>query len=217
MKQHAIKSWGIIMGLILSFSTYAQETKWVFVKEKEGIKVFYRKSAFKELNEVMIQTTFNTKLSIIVAAFNDFDAYPNWVYKSVKSYLIKTINQNEIEYYNKFDFPFPLDDREIVIHNKIEQNPQNKVVTSISYASTTNVPLENNTVRIKEFNSKWTFIPQNGVIYGEYIFKSNPGGNIPIWLVNLTLDEAPIQTIKNFKKQLMLTKYKTANPFNIIN
>ena len=124
MKHHSIKSLGIIIFLIFSFSTYAQETKWVFVKEKEGIKVFYRKSAFKELNEVMIQTTFNTKLSIIVAAFNDFDAYPNWVYKSVKSYLIKTINQNEIEYYNKFDFPFPLDDREIVIHNKIEQNPQ---------------------------------------------------------------------------------------------
>lgn len=205
------------MAFLITFSTHAQEAKWRFIKEKDGIKVFYRKSASKELNEVMIQTTFNTNLSTIVAAFNDFDAYPNWVYKSVKSYLVKTLNQNEIEYYNKFDFPFPLDDREIVIHNKIEQNPQNKVVTSISYASTANIPLETNTVRIKEFNSKWTFIPKNGIIYGEYIFKSSPGGNIPVWLVNLTLDEAPIQTIKNFKKQLILPKYKTANPFNIIN
>ena len=77
------------MAFLITFSTHAQEAKWRFIKEKDGIKVFYRKSASKELNEVMIQTTFNTNLSTIVAAFNDFDAYPNWVYKSVKSYLVK--------------------------------------------------------------------------------------------------------------------------------
>lgn len=205
---------------ILVFTTsalFSQETPWKFVKETNGIKVYFRSIENSHLNEVRIQTTFTCNLSDIVEALKDAKAYTQWVYRAAHSYTIKEFSDFEMEYYNKIDFPFPLDDRDIVIHSIIQQNPQTKVVTSISYAKPLVLPENKNMVRIKNFNSKWTFTPKKNIIYGEYIFSSDPGGNITAWLVNLSLDEGPIKTIRGFKKQLLLDKYRNANSLNIVN
>jgi hypothetical protein len=203
--------------ILTSMTTFSQESTWKFVKETNGVKVYFRTIANSNLNEVKIQTTFNSNLSTIVEALRDVNAYREWVYKAAYSYTVKEFSANEMEYYNKFNFPFPLDDRDVVIHSKILQNPQNKVVTSVSYAKLDIVPENKNVVRIKDFHSKWTFIAKNNLVYGEYIFKSNPGGNIPAWLINLSLDEGPIKTIQNFKQQLQLDKYIKANSLGILN
>lgn len=194
------------------------EKKWIFLKEKDGIKVFYHHSTKNTINEVKILTTFKTNLSTITEVFKDVESYPKWVYKAQNSNIVKKISPLEIEYYNHLDFPWPIDDREIVIHNTISQNQKTKILTSISRASNTAIPKNNKYVRITEFHSKWTFIPlNNGLINGEYIFKSDPGGNIPVWLINLSLDEGPIKTITNFKIQLALAKYTKINSLNILN
>ncbi len=205
---------------ILAFTTsdlFSQENPWRFVKETNGIKVYFRSIENSNLNEVRIQTTFTSNLSAIVEGLKDVKAYAQWVYKAANSYTVKEFSDFEMEYYNRIDFPFPLDDRDIVIHSIIQQDPQTKVVTSISYAKPLVLPENKNMVRIKNFNSKWTFTPKNNIIYGVYTFSSDPGGNIPAWLVNLSLDEGPIKTIKAFKKQLSSEKYKKTNSLNIIN
>lgn len=214
MKKQIILS---ILLVLISMTTFSQENPWKFVKETNGIKVYFRTVANSNLNEVKIQTTFNSNLSTIVEALRDVNAYREWVYKAAYSYTVKEFNAYEMEYYNKFNFPFPLDDRDVVIHSKIQQNQQTKVVTSISYAKLDIVPENKNIVRIKDFYSKWTFIAKNNLVYGEYTFKSNPSGNIPVWLINLSLDEGPIKTIQNFKQQLLLEKYLKANSLGILN
>lgn len=210
----------IMLSMLLflaSITTFSQENPWKFVKETNGIKVYFRTVANSNLNEVKIQTTFNSNLSTIVEALRDVNAYREWVYKAAYSYTVKEFNAYEMEYYNKFNFPFPLDDRDVVIHSKIHQNQQTKVVTSVSYAKLDIVPESRNVVRIKDFYSKWTFSAKNNLVYGEYIFKSNPGGNIPAWLINLSLDEGPTKTIQNFKQQLLLERYIKTNSLNILN
>ncbi len=212
------KSLALLLSMcFITFFVNGQETKFTFLKEKNGIKVFQRKSLTDGVNELLIQTTFNSKLSTIVEVFNDIEAYPQWVYKSNKSFLVKTIKPNEVEYYNNLDFPFPLHDRDIIIHNKIDQNKSNKILTSVSYATKGDISSLSNTVRIVDFNSKWTFTPLKDHIFGEYIIKSSPGGSIPIWLINLAIDEGPIQTILNLKKRLQIQKYKDLNTMNIDN
>lgn len=212
-----------IFYIVVLFSMYpikkafAQQQSWKFIKETNGIKVFYREIPNKNLNEVKIQTTFDSNLSTIVEALRDVDAYPKWVYKAVSSKTLKNLGQNEVIYYNKIDFPWPLHDRDVVIHTKVIQNQNSKEVTSISYAESAvlaNVP---EYVRINEFNSKWTFIPKNGGVAAEYVFKSNPSGSIPDWMINMSLDEGPIRTIQNFKKILIEKKYSTYNKLAILN
>ncbi len=208
----------LLIAFIFQTKKIVDEKKWIFLKEKDGIKIFYHQTVKNTINEVKILTTFKTNLSTITEVFKDVVSYPNWVYKAQNSNIVKKISPLEIEYYNHLDFPWPIDDREIVIHNTVSQNQKTKILTSVSYASTTIIPKNNKYVRITEFNSRWTFVPlNNGLISGEYIFKSDPGGSIPVWLINLSLDEGPIKTITNFKNQLTLAKYTKINSLNILN
>lgn len=207
----------IILLVLVSCKSFSQENQWRFVKETSGVKVYYRSTANSNLNEVKIQTIFNSKLSTIVEALRDVNAYRDWVYKTDFSYTVNEFGKFEMEYYNKLNFPFPLDDRDVVIHSKISQDPQTKIVTSVSYAKLDIIPEKKNVIRIKDFHSKWTFVAKKDMVFGEYIFKSNPGGNIPAWLINLSLDEGPIKTIQNLKQQLHLEKYAKNNSLNILN
>jgi hypothetical protein len=204
--------------LFNAFFVLAQDNKpWKFVKEVDGIKTYYRAIPNSNINEVKIQTTINSNLSTIIEVLIDVPTYKKWAYKVTSSSLVKTVGLGEHEYYNKIDFPWPLKDRDIVIHSKIQQNNKTKIVTSISYANSVGVAENQEMVRIKNFNSKWTFIPKDNFVLAEYVFKSDPGGNIPAWLVNLSLDEGPIKTIKGLKKILLLEKYKNINTLKIIN
>jgi sterol desaturase/sphingolipid hydroxylase (fatty acid hydroxylase superfamily) len=195
----------IISGLLIgsTFFATAQQNPWKFIKEKDGVKVFYRASVSGNINEVKITTTFETLSNPLITTLTDVNNYPKWVYGASDSRLVKQLAPLEMEYYNKIDFPWPLTDRDVVVHSKIERNPKTGVITSTSSARPKNLPLQDGYVRIKLFESRWLFTPKpNGIIEGEYTFTSDPSGNIPSWAVNLALDEGPVTTIINFKKIL---------------
>ncbi|WP_255068283.1 START domain-containing protein [Lacihabitans sp. LS3-19] len=196
---------------------FSQKPEWKFIKETKGIKVYYREIPNRSLNEVKIQTTFDCSLSTIVEALRDVDSYPKWVYKAAYSKKVKQISMSEMIYYNKLDFPWPLSDRDVCIRTKVSQNLQTKEVISVSYAVEEALEEDPNQIRIKEFNSKWTFTPTGNTIKGEYVFSSNPGGAIPIWLVNASLEDGPIKTIQNLKKVLTEKQYIKNNELAILN
>lgn len=209
----------ILTALFLISAVYGQSTipAWKFIKETNGVKVFFRDMPYQKLHEVKILTTFNTNLSTIVAVMRDVPAYPTWVYKVDASKKVKDITNLEMIYYNHIDFPWPLSDRDVVIHTKVSQNAKTKEVISVSFAEPLAVPGNKDLVRIEVFNSKWTFTPKDKIVYGEYVFRSNPGGSIPAWLVNTSLDDGPVKTIQQLKKLLKMAKYQSLNDASIVN
>lgn len=196
---------------LVSSKEKALENEWKFWKEVEGVKVYYRESQDSNIKEVKMKTLFSSNLSTIVECLKDVDAYPQWVYKATTSRTLFKYNENDVVYYNYFDFPWPLQDRDVAIQSKISQDPNTKIVTSHSFAKWEALAELNNVVRIKDFRSTWTLAPlANGKVDGEYVFRSNPGGAIPTWLINMSLDEGPLRTLKNFKQLLQKDKYKNA-------
>jgi hypothetical protein len=211
------KSIYICAFLFFTTNVFSQKPSWRFIKETKGIKVYYREIPNQSLNEIKIQTTFDCSLSTIVEALRDVDSYPKWVYKASFSKKVKQISASEMIYYNSLDFPWPLIDRDICIRTKVSQNPKTKEVACVSFAVESALEKYPNHIRIKEFNSNWTFIPLGNLVKGEYVFSSNPGGSIPIWLVNASLEDGPIKTIQNLKKVLTDKRYSKRNELAIIN
>ncbi len=196
--------------LLLTTVSFAQNApQWRFIKEVEGVKVYFRESEGSNIKEVKMQTTFNANLSSIVECLKDVDRYPKWVYKATYSKTVSKYSENDVIYYNYIDFPWPMQDRDIVIQSKITQDANTRIITSESFAKWEAEPFRKDVVRIQEFKSKWTFTPLGaGKVAGEYVFRSNPGGSLPAWLVNLGLDEGPLKTLKGFKSLLQDSKYK---------
>jgi len=201
--------------LFLFFSLFskllsAQNTDgWVFKNEKNGVKVYYKKTS--DVHEIKMITSMKATLSGVVQLLNEVENYPKWGYKLSEAKLLKRVNDQEFYYWSKLDFPWPLNDRDIVVQAKVEQDSASRRVTSTSWAKPNYLPENKDVVRIKTTTTKWTIVPgSGGWLYIEYYIYSNPGGNIPDWLVNMAIDIGPLETLSNMRKMLQEPKYRTA-------
>lgn len=182
---------------------------WIFKNEKDGVKVYYKKTS--DVHEIKLITSVKSSLSGIIQLFNDVEDYDKWGYKLSEARLLRRVNDKEFYYYSKLDFPWPLNDRDLILHTQLHQDSTTRRVTSTSHAKPDYLPENKDVVRIKSTTTRWTLIPgAGGWVYVEYYINSNPGGNIPDWLVNMAIDVGPRETIKNMRKILLEPRYQAA-------
>lgn len=191
-----------------SISLNAQET-WEQTKNEDGIKVYTRKKVGERFKEIKIVTSTKTTLNEIMASFDDVESHKDWVYKTPESKVIERVDPSTLIYYVKSNLPYPVKDRDIVIHYAWEQDPLSKVITTRSKALPGKFDPVQSTVRVKEFQSKYVLTPKpNGIIHIEYEAKMDPAGSLPAWLVNMAVSKGPVKTMKAFFKLLDSDKYK---------
>lgn len=151
----------------------------------------------------------DASMSTIMALLYDISLYPNWVYTCTEAKVAKQVSDKELYYYSKMDFPWPLNDRDVIAHSTIHQDPKTGKVTSDTKAAPDFLPEKADVVRIKNMQVHWSLTPQkDGTVYIEYFLTSDPGGNIPAWAINMGLDRGPVQSMLKFKELLKEEKYK---------
>ena len=106
-----------------------KEAKWKLAKNKKGVKVYTRKVegiSFKEYKGV---TTIKTSLARLVALAADIEAGPDWIDTCSKGELLKQVNPRESYTYSLNGAPWPVRDRDAVVHNVISQDAKTLAVT----------------------------------------------------------------------------------------
>ncbi len=194
---------------LVAFSQNSSGDDWIFKNEKDGIKVWYRKTS--DIHEIKLATSLKTPLSGLVKLLSEPENYPEWGYKVSHSRLLKKVSDHEIYYYSKFDFPWPLDDRDLIMHSVMEQDPVTRKLTSRSVALPDYIQRNKGMTRISTAQTTWTMLPgPGGWVYVEYYIYSSPGGSIPDWAVNMAIDVGPRETIKGIRKFVQQEKYQQA-------
>ena len=202
---------GLFLSLLISNTPlHAQRSgNWTLKNNKDGVKVYFKKTA--DVHEIKLVTSLQTSLSGLVQLFSEVEHYPTWGYKVMESKLLKKVSDTEMYYYSKLDFPWPLSDRDLIMHTHLEQDPITKRITARSVAEPGYLPENKDVVRIKNAHTQWTLLPgTGGWPYIEYYIYSDPGGNLPDWLVNMAIDVGPRETIKAMRGLLQQDKYKKA-------
>jgi hypothetical protein len=196
--------------LLLPFLGFTQKKDpWILKNDKDNVKVFYRKTT--DIHEVKLTASIKTTVPGLVQLLSEVDLYPSWGYKVAYSKLLEKVSDTEMYYYSRIDFPWPLQDRDLIMHTKLTQDPVTKIVTATSTAAPDYLPVNKDLERIRVANTKWTIIGNlNGWTYVEYYIYSSPGGNIPDWAINLAIDVGPRETIKGIKKLIPAPKYQDA-------
>ena len=202
-------SWFLFFsGTIPNNATY----KWEFWKEKEGVRVYTRMPTDSKIKELKMETIFTGSLASFVAVTQDMDSYERWVYSSRNARTVKIISEVEQIYYVESDFPWPMSDRDLLTHNKIWQDSETfEFYSSSVHYVDESVPPKKNMIRVPFLKSLWTLKPRTkGTFHLIYTLKSDPGGNIPAWAINMMLDVGPFKTLKNLQKEVEKSKYKNA-------
>lgn len=198
-----------LLGFIPKHSEKSDE--WKLKKYEHGIAVYSRNdenSAFKELKTV---TQIKTSLTSIIALLNDWESYPQWVYRCGKSSTLKKISETELIHYQTVKGIWPAESRDFVVKIKISQDPHTKVVKQTATCMADFYPKQKDHIRITEFKASWTLTPlRNGLVNVEYQLLVNPGGSVPAWLVNLAAIDGPYETLHNLKLWVFKEKYQKA-------
>lgn len=204
-------------GLCLPLLSFAQKN-WELKKNEDGIKVFWRASADSDVKELKIKTEIEASLNTVVAVMSDTESYTDWVYAVTEARTLREIARHESVYYNVIDFPWPMDDRDIILHTRTTQDPVTKVVVSRSSAAPSEMPEDDSMVRVRHAEITWIITPLSpGRVSVDYRLITDPGGSIPAFLINIASDYGPFKTMQAFKERVKLPQYRAANVEGIEN
>lgn len=201
--------------LLTGFSEKTPTNDWELKKFECGISIYTRtteNSKFKELKAVF---QIKTSLSSVLALLNDYETFPQWVYRCEKSIALKKDSDKHLIRYQTVLAPWPVDNRDMVLDVNSYQDSNTKIVYQKVASIPDYFPQSKDHVRIREFNALWSIKPlKNGIVEVDYELLLNPGGNIPAWIVNLAIIDGPFETSVKMKEWIMKEKYqKTSYSF----
>lgn len=197
--------------LITCLSASAQYS-WVLKKEKDNIRVYSRNSSQHKFNEIKVELTIKAKLSDIASLILDIDSYSKWSRNLKTTYLLKQVSDNELYFYTEVNSPWPANNRDLIVHLKIMQDPATKVMTIKAIGVPDFIPAKKNIVRIPFSNETWTIEPvDKSNISITYYLQIDPGGDAPAWVVNLFASRAPLESFKYLAILVQQPKYQQSD------
>lgn len=183
--------------------------KWEYKGEQDHIKIYHQRTP--GLLHIKLETSLKAPMAGIATMFSDVSTYTDWGYKIVEARLLRRVSDTEMYYYARYDFPWPIADRDIILHSKMEQNPTTRAITITNTPSPDYLPVTKDVQRIKNTTTKWLFIPGNGGwVYTQQQISTDSAEGVPDWLVKLTADTGPRETAKGVRRVLSSERFQKA-------
>lgn len=190
-----------------SYNICHSQDVWKQTRNNDGIKVFVKKRKDCNINDLKLKTEIRTTLNALMGLLADKESYPKWVYGCSEGKLLKAVSDTEVYHYQVTDSPWPLNDRDMVCHSIINQDPTTKTIQYLITSAPKYVKEHPDRIRVFNLKASWTFVPlENGMISAEYNLSVDPRGGLPAWVINLFIAEGPLQTVKKMKLRLPLYK-----------
>lgn len=191
--------------LLLALCSVAQaKDKWEVVEREAGITVSQRWPEGYELPIIKGVGVVDANIYEILAVMADIDRMCEWLHSCKQARLIEQKGAFDRITYNRFDLPWPLDDRDAVLQSRITVE-QKKEFILIKYWD-----LKNSSVKPVEDVVR---VPQMKGFYmleklGDdktrvtYQGEARPGGLVPDWVVAQSGRNIPLESIKKLRQQV---------------
>ena len=192
---------------------------WRLDKDENGIKIYTRAVQGSAIREIKGELVLDCSLDSIMAVFDDIPAFPRWNHQCTKAVPLKRVSATERYHYQNINMPFPVADRDLLIHSKISQKGEQVYVRlnavadfckSSSLDKCTAINQSKN-IMVKRLNGLYQLTPTaDGKTQVVWTQHTEPAGKIPNWLVNRLLIDVPFNTLSKLRKQVKLEKYQKA-------
>ena len=197
MKNIKIKIIFFFLFSTLTAATTYSQYNWKLDKDKDGIKVYeseIKNSNFKSIKvECVLQGTYDKLMAIL----NDVSRHKDWVYNSKGSNILKRNSPYEFYYYTETRIPWPMSNRDAVIHLTMIRDSLNRFLKITATGVPDFIPEKSGKVRVPRSSINWfVTMPSSTSLSIVYTFEADPGGSMPAWLVNMFADKGPYESFK---------------------
>lgn len=202
MKADSVKLWFFVVYCSLVSFAFGQ-TNWKLMKDKDGIRVYQRDIKNSNFKGIRVECALPGSFDKLISVISDVNGYKNWVYNNKATSLLRRVNSHEFYYYTEAYLPWPLDNRDAVMHTIITKDSLNRFLKISATAVPDYIAQKAGKVRIRRSNISWYVTPaSSNKLQIVYTFETDPGGNVPAWLVNSFADKGPHESFKKLAELL---------------
>jgi hypothetical protein len=202
-----MKATGMKMILLFLFCLFISvafsQKSWRLARDESGIRVYQKDSKNSNFKSIRVECTLEGSFDKLISIINNISRYKDWVYNNKTTSLLKRISAYEFYYYTEAYLPWPLDNRDAVMHTKISRDSSERFLQINSVAVPNYIPSKSGKVRIQRSDINWYVTrPSSNALHIVYTFEADPGGSVPAWLVNSFADKGPFESFKKLGELL---------------
>lgn len=217
----------LILAIIFSGEVFAekfdQQQNWTLKKDEDGIQIYLnvhqeheaKLKAFKGVARI------NASLDSVMAVIFDLEACTDWLKDCADPVLINDVSFTERYHYQVQELPFPTQNRDVILHSIVTQNPVTKTVTiemeaAPDYCNNKTSAICQNIndspyVRVRHLHGTYILEPQlDGSTRITWKQHTDPGGMLPNWLINQLVQNIPFFGLKGLIAKVREEKYQLA-------
>ena len=203
MKRFRFHIFLLLVASLMVMPVMAQK-EWDLVSNENWIRIYKSEMSASNYKRIKVECTVDGTIDKLVRILNDVSNHKNWIYNTKNAYLVKKVNASEYYYYTETTLPWPMQNRDAVVHIKFQRDIANRALNIVAYGEPEYMPLVSGKVRVPRSANSWQVtVPEPNKIHIVYIFEAEPGGHIPPWLVNTFVNKGPYES---FRKLAMLLK-----------
>ena len=174
------------------------------VIDKKGIKVWTFRTANNPAFSYRATTTVDASISSVAALILDTGYLTKWVpYVSEVDVLDRDDHAGTFTIRMQMDFPFPLQDRDVVVKGKISQAADGLVSIKNQIGTDPRAPVRPKIVRITRYEGEWVLKPLAAnkveVMTTGY---ADPSGSVPLSVANMFVEQQPYEMLLKMKDQV---------------
>lgn len=197
---------GLVLACCTPAAAFAADPPWKRVSNDEGIVVSVREVPDKPYVEFRGVGVVPANLFQVLAVLDDSSRHCDWQANCKVSRVVKTVDEFERYIYHRIAAPWPVSDRDVVVHATVSADLDKRVVTS--HFRATNLaghPPQSGIVRMPELNGfyKCEWIDENSTRVTYQVIAAT-GGLLPAWLSNRANRKLPFGTLQGMRKQVKL-------------
>jgi hypothetical protein len=169
-------------------------------KDQDSIKVYTCHTDTSRFKSIVAEFTLHTSFDQLAQIVFDTPNYTQWQFNTIEAKTVKKISSSEQVYRTVIEAPWPVVDRDMVVHMKIQhdRNSNEMVITAESEKGI--IPKKESYVRVPASRGKWIVKEKSrNLLQVKYTMQIDPGGSVPPWLVNWVCAEAPYKSFRNLK------------------
>lgn len=175
----------------------AAQAEWELQKKEDDVKVFTQQVEGSPYLKVKIEADILASVDKVLEAIGDGKSCAAWSKKCVESRVIKEVSATEFYTYSRYDLPWPVGDRDLVGHIVQERRKNSAIIKIVSVSDRypeQGVLRAETAVIIKVLSSG---PDRSHLIYEEH---PNPGGQLPIYVVNKMLAQSALRDISSIRR-----------------
>ncbi|KZY44300.1 MULTISPECIES: START domain-containing protein [unclassified Oleiphilus] len=203
--------------LSLCFALTCSANSWNLEHDDDGIKVYTQEIEGSSFKAFRGETSIKSSLHNLMAHHTDISAMELWLQDCAKSEVLRRISNKDFYIYQRTSAPWPVSDRDYVLHANIKQDPKTYAVTMTFEASTAVKQNHEDCVPVTQLTGYWRFTPQgDGYIFVEYETHADPSGDLPAWLANSFVVDQPLGTLEKMRRRVESNSYQLPKEMSYI-